>query len=44
MVEPGSVTHVLILTEGGDADLSDAWPSDSLVTREEAITGTPDPR
>lgn len=42
MVEPGSVTHVLVLTEGGDADLSDAWPMDSLVTREEAITRKPD--
>jgi rod shape-determining protein MreC len=42
MVEPGSVTHVLVLTEGGDADFSDAWPRDSLVTREESITRTPD--
>lgn len=38
MVEPGSVTHVLVLTEGSDGDVSGVWPADSIVTREEAIT------
>ena len=41
MVEPGSVTHVLVLTEGGEGDLSDVWPTDSLTTREEAISRDP---
>jgi rod shape-determining protein MreC len=41
MVEPGSATHVLVLTgEGGD-DISDVWASDSLVTREEDIARGP---
>lgn len=42
MVEPGSVTHVLVLTEGGEGDLSDVWPTDSILTREEAIRRDPD--
>lgn len=41
MVEPGSVTHVLVLTEGDEGDLSDLWPTDSLITREEAISRDP---
>ncbi len=41
MVEPGSVTHVLVLTDGSEGDISGAWPIDSLVTREEAGAGDP---
>ncbi len=41
MVEPGSVTHVLVLTEGSEGDISGVWPADSLITREEAITRAP---
>lgn len=37
MVEPGSVTHVLVLTEGSEEDVSGVWPIDSLSTREETI-------
>jgi rod shape-determining protein MreC len=43
MVELGSVTHVLVLTEGGEGDYSSVWPADSLTTREEAITRNPGP-
>ena len=41
MVEPGSITHVLVLTDGSEGDISGAWPIDSLVTREEAGAGDP---
>ena len=41
MVEPGSITHVLVLTDGSEGDISGVWPIDSLVTREEA--GARDP-
>jgi len=37
MVEPGSVTHVLVLTEGAESDVSGVWPDEKLLTREEAI-------
>jgi len=37
MVEPGSVTHVLVATEGAEGDLSGVWPTDSLLTQEESI-------
>ena len=33
MVEPGSVTHVIVLTESASADLAGIWPPDSLVAR-----------
>ena len=36
MVEPGSVTHVLVLTDGSEGDVSGVWPIDSRVTRGEA--------
>jgi rod shape-determining protein MreC len=41
MVEPASVTHVLVLTGGGADDVSAVWPADSLITREEAIGRAP---
>jgi len=41
MVEPGSVTHVLVLTAGGEGDVSGVWPIDSLDTRPEAIVREP---
>jgi rod shape-determining protein MreC len=37
MVEPASVTHVLVAVGETEADLSSAWPPDSLLTRREAI-------
>jgi len=37
MVEPGSVTHVLVATRDSGSDLTDRWVADSLVTRDEAI-------
>ena len=42
MVEPGAATHVLVLTRGEGADVSTVWPSDSLLTREEAVAREPD--
>jgi rod shape-determining protein MreC len=37
MVEPGSVTHVLVATRGAGADETELWAADSLFTLEEAI-------
>ena len=38
MVEPGSVTHVIVLTDRADLDLAQIWGADSLATREQAIS------
>lgn len=37
MVEPSSVTHVLVAVGDTVADLSAAWPVDSVLTRQESI-------
>ena len=37
MVEPGSATHVLVLVDGAEDALSDLWPAEGLLTRDEAI-------
>lgn len=37
MVQPGSVTHVLVEVGERVKDLSSAWPPDSLMARDEAI-------
>ncbi len=37
MVEPGSVTHVLVATWDAATDVSALWAADSLLTRDEAI-------
>ena len=41
MVEPGSVTHVLVLTDGNEGDVSGVWPIDPSDSREEADAGSP---
>lgn len=37
MVQPGSVTHVLVAVGERNADLSAAWPPDSLTARDQRI-------
>ena len=37
MLEPGGATHVLVLTEGSDDDISGLWPDGPLETREESV-------
>ena len=37
MVEPASVTHVLVAVGETEDDLSPAWPVDSVMTRRESI-------
>ncbi len=37
MVEPASVTHVLVAVGETATDLASAWPADSILTRREAI-------
>ena len=37
VVEPASVTHVLVAVGEGPRDLSAAWPPDSVLTRQESI-------
>lgn len=39
MVEPGSVTHILVETHDSGSDVTDRWVADSLLTRDEAIMG-----
>ncbi|MBT3325229.1 MAG: rod shape-determining protein MreC [Gemmatimonadales bacterium] len=39
MIEPGSVTHILVATHDSGSDVTDRWVADSLLTRDEAITG-----
>ena len=41
MVESGSITHVLVVTDGSERNLSSVWPLDSLFRREEAVDRDP---
>ncbi len=41
MVEPGSATYVLIVTTGGAADVSEAWPADPVIAHEESVARGP---